>query len=176
MAGRAAGAELQADHALGHQGVAVAPGRHGLVDVHDDAEQAERQLQHRLVAVERDEQRRLQGAPGEPPGALRRQRGVSRLVIDRLEALARRVKAGEARRLLRRADLRIAAEGGGVPVQHGRDGGAVGLLEPVPAGIDEGRALTGHVRNEDRIAGPNTALERAVRLRGCGIEPLQRLS
>ena len=137
----AAGADLSADHPLRHQGVPVAPGREVLVDVHQDAEQAEGQLQHRLVAVEVDEERGLQSLGAEPPGAFGGQLGVRRRVEDRFEAGQGRVERGDLglQGLFRQGGvathrLLVAAQG----AQHGL---AVGGAELVAGPADEGRPL-----------------------------------
>ena len=67
VTGGSAGADLHADHALDHERVPVSPQRQQLVDIHQSRQQPERLLQHRPVAIDDDEQRRLHGRARHPP-------------------------------------------------------------------------------------------------------------
>ncbi len=148
--GRAAGADLAADHALHHQGMTVAPERQGLVDVHQQRKQAERLLHRRHLAIDRDEQGRLHGPRRKPP---------------RLGALVRLEDGGECREgLVDAAGLLLATLGR----EHGLDG--FDIRGEVPH-------HRGPVRHTKRLAAPieeRRARQPGVEQRQDGRAPARR--
>ena len=87
VAGRTSGAHPATDHPPDHQGVAVSPVRQPFVDVHQGCQQAERELHHRFVAVEVDQQ----GGPERPVGKVR---AIARIVLGIDLGVERRSEMG----------------------------------------------------------------------------------
>lgn len=87
IAEAAASTHLDADHAVHHLGVAVAPLVHVLIDVSEDVEEASRELEHRLFLIEHDHERRGGRTEPEPSLLALDEVLMDITVIDRLELL-----------------------------------------------------------------------------------------
>src|SRR5215831_5061051 len=56
MSGRAASASLHADHPFDHERMTITPHGHRLVDIHQRGQQAEWQLERRMISIEHNKQ------------------------------------------------------------------------------------------------------------------------
>src|SRR5262245_29355530 len=141
MARAAAGADLGADHAVDHQRVPVAPRGQQLVDVDERRQEAERQVQDRLLAVEVDQERGQRGAERQAPLALGLQALVRLLVEERLEARARHVELLELRLALVLGEHAALLDRAAIRGQHAVDGLSIALPELITGQLQERRAL-----------------------------------